>query len=99
VLRLLALGSIAVAARSFALEVLRGVGRPGLTTLAELANWLLFVAAVTVAASAGGLLGAAAAVAAVAWAGVGVLVLLLWRVGMWPRVVAAQPACEAWEAA
>lgn len=73
VLRLLVVGAVAMAIRHFPLEVLRGVGRPGLTSLAEGANWLICLVALPAGAALGGLTGVAAAVAV---AGVSSLVVL-----------------------
>jgi O-antigen/teichoic acid export membrane protein len=78
-LRLLAVGSVAVSVRSFPVEVLRGIGRPGLTSVAEAANWVLFLLAVPVGATAGGLSGAAAGMAAASYGSLAVLGLLIWR--------------------
>jgi O-antigen/teichoic acid export membrane protein len=81
-LRLLAVASIATSVRSFPIEVLRGIGRPGLTSIAEAANWLLFLAAIPIGAMAGGLVGTAVAVAAASYASLGVLAALMWRGGV-----------------
>ena len=100
-LRLLAFASIAIAIRSFPIEVLRGIGRPGLTSIAEAANWLLFLAAIPIGANAGGLVGTATAVAVASYASVGVLVLLMWRSGVFDTRAAAAdvPSPSALEAA
>jgi O-antigen/teichoic acid export membrane protein len=101
-LRLLAFASIAISIRSFPVEVLRGIGRPGLTSIAEAANWLLFLAAIPVGAHVGGLVGTAAAVALASYASVGVLVLLMWRSGVFSGSNAAAeavPSVAALEAA
>ncbi len=84
-LRLLAVASVAISIRSFPIEVLRGIGRPGLTSIAEAANWLLFLVAIPLGALAGGLAGTAAAVAAASYASLGVLLLLMWRSGVFAR--------------
>ncbi|HEY8172211.1 MAG TPA: oligosaccharide flippase family protein [Dehalococcoidia bacterium] len=76
-LRLLALGAIATSLRSLPIEVLRGVGRPGLTSFAEAANWLIFLAALPIGVAAGGLVGMAAAAACAAFASLGALSLLV----------------------
>jgi O-antigen/teichoic acid export membrane protein len=81
-LRLLSLASVALALRSFPIDVLRGVGRPGLTSLAELANWALFLIAVPIGAIAGGLIGVAAGVAAASAASLVVLAAIVWRAGL-----------------
>lgn len=97
-LRLLAVASVAISIRSFPIEVLRGMGRPGLTSIAEAANWLLFLAAIPVGALAGGLAGTAAAVAVASYASLGVLVVLMWRGDFFRRQPAMAPS-PAWEAA
>lgn len=81
-LRLLSIASVALALRSFPIEVLRGVGRPGLTSVAEAANWLLFLALVPAGAAIGGLNGAAGAVACASALSLGVLVGLVWHAGL-----------------
>jgi O-antigen/teichoic acid export membrane protein len=81
-LRLLAVASVAISIRSFPIEVLRGIGRPGLTSIAEAANWMLFLTCIPVGALAGGLVGTAAAVAVASYASLGVLVVLMWRNGV-----------------
>ncbi len=81
-LRLLAIASVAMSIRSFPMEVLRGIGRPGLTSIAEAANWVLFLVAIPIGAQTGGLLGTAAAVAVAGYASLGVLVVLMWRSGV-----------------
>lgn len=81
-LRLLSIASVMLALRSFPVEVLRGVGRPGLTTLAEVANWTLFVALVPAGAALGGLAGTAAAVAIASTLSLGVLVAIIARAGL-----------------
>jgi len=92
-LRLLALASIAISIRAFPIEVLRGIGRPGLTSIAEAVNWALFLVAVPLGAAAGGLVGTAVAVAVASYASLGVLVLLMWRSGVFgPRNVTVEAA-------
>jgi O-antigen/teichoic acid export membrane protein len=86
-LRFLAIAALATSLRSFPLEVLRGVGRPGLTSIAEAANWLLFVVALPIGAATYGLPGAACAMAIAAFASLGVLGVLVLRSG-----VASRPA-------
>ena len=99
-LRLLAFASIAISIRSFPIEVLRGIGRPGLTSIAEVVNWLLFLAAIPIGASVGGLVGTAAAVALASYASLAVLTLLMWRSGVFDaRNLAAEPSVAALEAA
>ncbi len=101
-LRLLALASIAISIRSFPMEVLRGIGRPGLTSIAEAANWLLFLAAIPIGVTAGGLVGTATAVAVASYASLVVLVLLMWRNGVFGAgdvAVAPSSAGPALEAA
>ncbi|HYM15521.1 MAG TPA: hypothetical protein VEZ14_08170 [Dehalococcoidia bacterium] len=78
VLRLLAVASVALSARSFLIEVLRGLGRPGLTSLAEIVNWALFLVAAITGALAGGLVGTALAVTVASFASLGVLGALAW---------------------
>lgn len=96
-LRFLAVAALATSLRSFPLEVLRGVGRPGLTSIAEAANWLLFIAALPVGAVAYGLAGAAAAIAVAACASLAVTCALIWRTGVAarPNVVRAPATVEA----
>jgi O-antigen/teichoic acid export membrane protein len=81
-LRLLALASIPLSLRSFPIEVLRGIGRPGLTSIAEAANWLLFAAAIPTGALLGGLAGTACAVAIAGALSLGVLAVLTVRAGL-----------------
>jgi O-antigen/teichoic acid export membrane protein len=81
-LRLLSIASVALALRSFPVDVLRGIGRPGLTSLAEMANWALFLAIVPASAYAGGLIGTAAGVAAASGCSLVVLALIVWRAGV-----------------
>jgi O-antigen/teichoic acid export membrane protein len=78
-LRLLAIASVALALRSFPVEVLRGIGRPGLTSVAEAANWALFLAIVPVCAVWGGLTGTAAGVAAASTCSLVALAVMAWR--------------------
>jgi O-antigen/teichoic acid export membrane protein len=78
-MRLLALGAVAVYIRQFPMDVLRGVGRPGLTSIAESANWICFMAVVPLGGVLGGLVGIAAAVGVAAYLSLGVLVVLAWR--------------------
>lgn len=98
VLRLLAVASVAISTRSFPIEVLRGIGRPGLTSIAEAANWALFLGAIPLGAVAGGVLGTAAAVLFASYASLGVLLWLIWRGRVFgdasERAIAA-PALEA----
>lgn len=98
-LRLLAVASVAISIRSFPIEVLRGMGRPGLTSIAEAANWMLFLAAIPMGAAAGGLVGTAAAVAAASYASLAVLVALMWRSGVFGSGQAATSPARALEAA
>lgn len=100
-LRLLAIASVAISIRSFPIEVLRGMGRPGLTSIAEAANWLLFLAAIPAGAAAGGLVGTAAAVAAASYASLAVLITLMWRSGVFgsDQAAAATSPAGALEAA
>jgi O-antigen/teichoic acid export membrane protein len=98
-LRFLALGSIAVSIRAFPIEVLRGVGRPGLTSIAEAANWATFLVAIPIGAATGGLIGTAAAVAGAGFASLGVLVVLIWRSGAMEAVRPPALRVEAAEAA
>ncbi len=97
-LRLLALGAVASSIRAFPIEVLRGVGRPGLTSIAEAANWLCFAIAIPLGATFGGLTGVAAAVAAASYASLLALALIAWRAGFVTRPAAA-PRIDALEAA
>jgi O-antigen/teichoic acid export membrane protein len=80
-LRWLSIASVALALRSFPVEVLRGVGRPGLTSGAEVANWALFLAFVPAGASLGGVTGTAAAVTLSSAASLAVLAAIVWRTG------------------
>ncbi len=81
-LRWLSVASVALALRSFPVEVLRGVGRPGLTSLAEAANWVMFLIAVPAGAYFGGLVGTASSVALASAASLAILVALVWRAGL-----------------
>lgn len=98
-LRFLALGAVAAQIRAFPIEMLRGVGRPGLTSIAEAANWLLFLVAVPAGAMSAGLAGAAAAVAAASFASLGVLALLIWRSGVFDAPPQTAVRLDAMEAA
>ncbi len=98
-LRFLAAGTIFAAIRGFPIEVLRGIGRPGLTSIAEGANWVLFLIAVPIGAVTGGLAGTAAAVAAASCASLGVLVVLIWRSGAFASDAHVAPPTSALEAA
>lgn len=88
-LRFLAVASVALSLRSFPIEVLRGVGRPGLTSIAEAASWAIFLCAIPIGGAMGGLAGTAAAVAAASVASLGVLALLIWRSGAFARAAAS----------
>jgi O-antigen/teichoic acid export membrane protein len=88
VLRLLALSAMAMSLRAFPLDVLRGVGRPGITSIAEVANWALFFVAVPAGAAFGGLQGAAAGVAVSSVGSLAVIVLLWMRSGVLARASA-----------
>jgi O-antigen/teichoic acid export membrane protein len=81
-LRWLSIASVALALRSFPIEVLRGIGRPGLTSIAEAANWALFLLVVPFAASVGALTGTAAGVAIASAGSLAVLVCIVWRAGV-----------------
>ena len=81
-LRLLALGTVASSIRAFPIEVLRGIGRPGLTSIAEAANWLFFALAIPLGTAFGGLTGVAAGVAAASYASLFALVVIAWRAGL-----------------
>ena len=81
-LRLLAIGTVAASIRAFPMEVLRGVGKPGLASIAEGANWIFFALAIPAGAAQGGLIGVAAGVAAANYASLAVLMLLVWRSGV-----------------
>jgi len=88
VLRLLALSAMAMSLRAFPLEVLRGVGRPGITSIAEIANWGLFVVAVPAGVAIGGLQGAAAGVAVSSFGSLAVIAVLSMRSGVFARDMA-----------
>ncbi len=81
-LRFLALGSVAYSIRAFPIEVLRGIGRPGLTSIAEAANAVIFLCAIPLGALAGGFTGTAAAVAAASYASLAVLAVIVLRTGV-----------------
>jgi O-antigen/teichoic acid export membrane protein len=81
-LRLLSIASVALALRSFPVEVLRGIGRPGLTSLAEAVNWALFLAIVPACAVAGGVVGTAAGVAIASVCSLAALAMISWRAGV-----------------
>jgi O-antigen/teichoic acid export membrane protein len=95
-LRWLSIASVALALRSFPIEVLRGIGRPGLTSIAEGANWLLFLAIVPAAAVLGGLTGTAAGVAVASSGSLAVLIVIAARAGL---LDAARPAAARGERA
>jgi O-antigen/teichoic acid export membrane protein len=98
VLRLLAVAVVARSLRQFPLEVLRGVGRPGLTSIVEASNWLLVLTAVPAGAAIGGLQGAALGVVAVSYGSLAVLIVLMLRAGLVPgfaRRAVGVPAAEA----
>ena len=86
-LRLLAVAAGLRALRQFPMDVLRGIGRPGLASTAEAANWLLVLTIVPAAAAAGGLQGAAAGSVIVSGAGCLVLLGLVWIAGLLPLTV------------
>jgi O-antigen/teichoic acid export membrane protein len=98
-LRWLAVGAVAASIRAFPIEVLRGVGRPGLTSLVEVANWLFFLLAIPIGAAQGGLIGVAAAVAAANYASLAALGVLVWRSGVMSAPAPARPLVDAVEAA
>jgi O-antigen/teichoic acid export membrane protein len=93
-LRLLAFAMVGRALRQFPMDVLRGIGRPGLTSLAEASNWALVLTAVPAGAAIGGLQGAAAGVVVVSYGSLAVLTLLTMRAGLmpslWPRLTRAE---------
>jgi O-antigen/teichoic acid export membrane protein len=93
-LRWLSIASVALALRSFPIEVLRGIGRPGLTSIAEGANWVLFLSIVPAAAVLGGLTGTAAGVAIASSASLGVLIVLAARAGLLDTARPAAPRVE-----
>lgn len=86
ILRLLAVATVARSVRQFPLEVLRGVGRPGMTSIAEAANWLLVLTAVPLGARLWGLEGAAAGVIVVSYGSLAVLAALVARAGLMPSL-------------
>ena len=86
VVRLLAFATMARSVRQFPLEVLRGVGRPGLTSIAETANWLLVLTIVPAMAAFGGLQGAAIGVVCVSCGSLLVLIALMLRAGLMPEL-------------
>jgi O-antigen/teichoic acid export membrane protein len=95
-LRWLSIASVALALRSFPVDVLRGVGRPGLTSIAEAANWALFLAIVPACAYFGGVTGTAAGVAIASMASLGVLAMTIARTGVFrAEVTPARVAAEA----
>jgi O-antigen/teichoic acid export membrane protein len=98
-LRMLAIATLARCVRQFPLEVLRGVGRPGLTSIAEGANWLLVLTAVPAGAAIGGLQGAAAGVIVVSYGSLAVLTALMMRAGVVPSFARRARRIEAAEAA
>jgi O-antigen/teichoic acid export membrane protein len=91
-LRLLSIASVALALRSFPVDVLRGIGRPGLTSLAEAVNWALFLAIVPVCAFAGGVVGTAAGVAVASTGSLAALAFIAWRAGVLSSHAAPVPA-------
>ena len=64
VVQILAVGEIARSPHEVAIEFLRGIGRPGLTSVAEGANWIVFCTFAVLGAKFGGLDGAAAGMSA-----------------------------------
>jgi O-antigen/teichoic acid export membrane protein len=95
-LRWLSIASVALALRSFPVEVLRGIGRPGLTSIAEAANWALFLAIVPACAYFGGVAGTAAGVATASTGSLGALILMVIRAGVFRAEVApGRAAAEA----
>jgi O-antigen/teichoic acid export membrane protein len=98
VLRILAIATLARCVRQFPLEVLRGVGRPGLTSIAEGANWLLVLTAVPAGAAIGGVQGAAAGVIVVSYGSLAVLTGLTMRAGLMPSLARRARRIETAEA-
>jgi len=76
-LRILALASVPLSLRVFPIEVLRGVGRPGLASVAQVADWALFLAPIPLGARVGGIAGAATGLAFAAGLSLAVLALLI----------------------
>lgn len=97
-LRLLAIAAVARSLRQFPLEVLRGIGRPGLTSIAEAANWLMVLTAVPAGAAIGGLQGAAVGVVVVSYGSLLVLAALTLRAGLVPSLSLRRPRPGAAEA-
>jgi O-antigen/teichoic acid export membrane protein len=89
VLRLLALSSLALSLRAFPTEVLRGAGYPGVTSVAEALNWVMFVAAVGCGALAG-LEGVAAGVVAASVGSLAVTAVLAMRSGVFEAPASQQ---------
>jgi hypothetical protein len=73
---------VALALRSFPVEVLRGIGRPGLTSVGEAGNWLFFLCAVPAGAYLAGVTGTAAGVALASALSLVLLFALVWRAGL-----------------
>ena len=72
---------------------------PGLTSIAETANWLLVLTVIPASAALGGLLGAAIGVVGVSCGSLIVLVALLLRAGVMPELRLRTRALERAEAA
>jgi hypothetical protein len=76
-------------------EVLRGIGRPGLTSLGEAVNWALFLAIVPACAIAGGVLGTAAGVAIASTCSLVALAFIALRAGVLTREAQSAMPAEA----
>lgn len=82
VLQLLAVSSLALALRAFPSEVLRGLGRPGLTSIAEVASWAMFLASGALGAWLGGVEGVAAGASVASVLSLAVTCALAYRSGV-----------------
>jgi len=89
---ILATGEVARACYVLLLEMLRGAGRPALTTSAEAVNWALFTGAVIAAASLGGLVTIATGIAVASFGSRAALLILGLRAGALGFLVGRAPA-------
>ena len=94
VLRLLAVASLALSLRAFPLEVLRGTGRPGLTSVSEALSWAMFLSGVVAGTALAGLEGVAAGVAVASVASLGVTGALASRGGVFSAADVRTPRIE-----
>jgi O-antigen/teichoic acid export membrane protein len=82
VLQLLAVSSLALSLRAFPSEVLRGLGRPGLTSIAEVASWVMFLVSGALGAWLSGVEGVAAGASVASVMSLGFTCALAYRSGV-----------------